>query len=78
MIVGIRSTAFHLSYTFGKELCRTVFPMSQQEQEEEEEEEEPNQNKPEGSILEVLNLTYRLIPSPLPHVKPTLTLLPPC
>ena len=38
--------------------------MSQQE--EQEEQEEPHQNIPEGSILEVLNLTHRLIPSPLP------------
>ena len=37
-----------------------VFPLSQ-----EQEQEQPHQNIAEESILEVLNLTHRLIPSPL-------------
>ena len=41
-------------------------PQFRKQQQEEEEEQEPHQNLPEGSILEVLDLTHRLIPSPLP------------
>ena len=40
-----------------------VFPLSQQEQQQQEE--QPHQNIAEESILEVLNLTHRLIPSSL-------------
>ena len=44
-----------------------VFPLSQEEQKEEQE--QPHQNIAEESILEVLNLTHRLIPSPV-HPSP--------
>ena len=45
-----------------------VFPLSQeqqQEQQEQQQEQQPHQNIAEESILEVLNLTHRLIPSSL-------------
>ena len=44
-----------------------VFPLSQeqQQQQQEQQEEQPHQNIAEESILEVLNLTHRLIPSSL-------------
>ena len=44
-----------------------VFPLSQEQQQQEE---EPHQNIAEGSILEVLNFTHRLMPlnpTPLPN-----------
>ena len=47
-----------------------VFPLSQQEQQQEE---QPHQNIVEESILEVLNLTHRLIPP-----QPTLAILTSC
>ena len=49
--------------------------LSQQEQQEQE---EPHQNIPEGSILEVLNLTHRRTPLPLPYTpSPTVIISTP-
>ena len=58
-LVKLQSKVKALAFGLGVDF---VFPLSQ---EEEEEEEQPHQNIAEESILEVLNLTHRLIPSPL-------------
>ena len=49
-----------------------VFPLSQEQQQQ-----EPHQNIPEGSLLEVLNLTHRLITSPLLHYPTNINSTPP-
>ena len=60
---NVQALAFGLGVDF-------VFPLSQ---------DQPHQNIQEGSILEVLNLTHKLIPSPLPpsstDINPTTPML---
>ena len=57
-------------------------PQFRKQQQHEEQEQEPHQYIPEGSILEVLDLTHRLIPSPLPpsptDINPTPPMLTLC